>query len=74
MKKKKSTVYLDQNVLTELRINRLYHNDFNFIKLLQLTISDKYTVVYSDITLKEIYNIGNKEYISSTSFNSMKKI
>ena len=59
----KKTIYLDQNVLTELRVNKLYTNDLKFIQLLQLLISNKYTVVYSRVTLIEIYNINNNIYI-----------
>ena len=60
----KKTVYLDQNVLTELRINKLYTNDLKFIQLLKLFPSNRYTVVYSRVTLMEIYNIGNDIYIN----------
>jgi len=63
MGKIKKTIYLDQNVLTELRVNRLYKNDSKFIHLLGLLISKNYTIVYSRVTLREIYNIGNKTYI-----------
>ncbi|MBU5615666.1 hypothetical protein KPY62_00825 [Psychrobacter sp. TAE2020] len=59
----KKTIYLDQNVLTELRINKLYANDLKFVQLLKLLISKEYTIVYSRVTLSEIYNIGNKDYI-----------
>lgn len=63
MNKTKKTIYLDQNVLTELRLSRLYKNDFKFIQLLELLISKKYSIVYSRVTLGEIYNIGNTVYI-----------
>lgn len=59
----KKTIYLDQNVLTELRIDKLHTNDLKYIQLLKLLTSDKYTVVYSRVTLMEIYNIGNDKYI-----------
>ena len=59
----KKTIYLDQNVLTELRIDKLHTNDLKYIQLLKLLTSNKYTVVYSRVTLMEIYNIGNDKYI-----------
>ena len=63
MVKTKKTIYLDQNVLTELRINKLYTSDSKLIQLLKLLTSNEYTIVYSHTTLLEIYNIGNKAYI-----------
>lgn len=63
MNKTKKTIYLDQNVLTELRLSRLYKNDFKFIQLLELLTSKNYSIVYSRVTLGEIYNIGNTVYI-----------
>jgi len=59
----KKTIYLDQNVLTELRVNKLYKNDLKLIQLLRLLTSEKYTIVYSSVTLLEIYNIDNKIHI-----------
>lgn len=59
----KKTIYLDQNVLTELRVYKLYTNDLKYIQLLKLLTSRKYTIVYSRVTLLEIYNINNKIHI-----------
>ena len=59
----KKTIYLDQNVLTELRVDKLYTNDLKYIQILKLLTSNKYTVVYSRVTLMEIYNIDNDIYI-----------
>ena len=59
----KKTVYLDQNVLTELRVNKLYKSDSKLIQLLILLTSKKYTIVYSRVTLLEIYNIDSKIHI-----------
>lgn len=63
MVKAKKTIYLDQNVLTELRVNKLYTSDPKLIQLLKLLTSSKYTIVYSRVNLLEIYNIDNKVYI-----------
>jgi len=63
MVKTKKTIYLDQNVLTELRINKLYTSDSKLNQLLKLLTSNKYTIVYSRTTLLEIYNVDNKAYI-----------
>lgn len=60
----KKTIYLDQNVLTELRVDKLYTNDLKYIQTLKLLTSNKYTVVYSHVTLIEIYNIDNDVYIN----------
>lgn len=59
----KKTIYLDQNVLTELRVDKLYTNDLKYIQIFKLLTSNKYTVVYSRVTLMEIYNIDNDIYI-----------
>lgn len=63
MVKTKKTIYLDQNVLTELRISKFYTSDSKLIQLLKLLTSNEYTIVYSRTTLLEIYNINNKIYI-----------
>lgn len=63
MVRAKKTIYLDQNFLTELRVNKLYTSDPKLIQLLKLLTSNKYTIAYSRVTLLEIYNIDNKIYI-----------
>lgn len=59
----KKSVYLDQNVLTELRIRKIKVNNPQFSQLLKILLLDNYTIVYSKISLTEIYNIENKVYI-----------
>ncbi|MDO5770057.1 MAG: hypothetical protein Q4P13_11170 [Psychrobacter sp.] len=63
MSNRKPTVYLDQNVLTELRIKKIFSGDYMYVQLLKLFMSGSYSLIYSDVTLEEIYKIDNELYI-----------
>lgn len=57
------TVYLDQNILTELRDRKLSNNPnaVNFCKIKAFCCSEDIQLVYSTIHLDEIYQISSKE-------------
>lgn len=57
-------IYLDQNTLSELRQRKVERSEIDGIKFLNLALqSEQVTLIYSYVTLEEISQITNIEYI-----------
>lgn len=57
------TVYLDQNVLTELRVSKIRERDSNFANLFEVLKRTEFQVIYSEYTLIEINKVKSEEFV-----------
>lgn len=57
------TVYLDQNVLTELRASKIRERDSNFANLFEVLKRPEFQVIYSEYTLIEISKVKSEEFV-----------
>lgn len=57
------TVYLDQNVLTELRVSKLREIGSNFASLLEVLKRPEFQVIYSEYTLIEVSKVKSEEFV-----------
>ncbi len=57
------TVYLDQNVLTELRVSKIREIGSNFASLLEVLKRPDFQVIYSEYTLIEISKVKSEEFV-----------